>query len=307
MRTIGDTVEENLRAQVLSGDDLARSVQPVLRHLLGSDNRTLFGDEILARIRGMQAHLARQLLSACEIEGDGLAADDQHQQLALMHALSERTAILAHLHSLALEWQLAERLERHFAVDPVVSPLLQALISSPQPETQDLAMKLLAAQARWCQGQRRMQLSLAELPGELLYASLQSVHSICGEAATKAETSIRASFVEGASRIALTGRLVSDMGTAAQVALDLRHAGVSLFATALASASGQGRDALILSTHEGQATRLALVLRSAGLTAASVEHQLLLLHGEARLPDGFDRLGSDQAAAILASVHDARI
>jgi hypothetical protein len=305
LRTIGEPVEENLRVQVARGDDLARSVQPVLRHLLGNQNSTLFGDQIVARVRGIQTHLARRLLVACGTGADGGACDGP-LQLFLTQALSERSTILVHLHALALEWQLAERLEQDFAVDPVVPPLLQALISSPDAETQDLAMKLLAAQARWCQAQRRMQLAVAELPGELLHEALLVLRSVCGDAASKAETTIRAAYVESASRLGLAARLVTGMGSAAQVALDLRHGGSALFATALALGSGQSREAVILSTHEGQTTRLALELRAAGLPMAAVEHQLLLLHGEATLPAGFDRLGAEQAATILRDIHDAQ-
>ena len=306
VRTIGEPVEENLRTQVARGDDLARSVQPILRHLLGSENSTLFTDEILARIRGMQGHLARQLLAACGTGGDSGARADPVLQLALAQGFSDRSSILAHLHALALEWQLAMRMEQHFAVDPVVSPLLQALISSPDAETQDLAMKFLAAQARWCQSQRRMQVSVAELPAEVLHDALQVHRSVCIDVAGGAETVTRAAHVESASRLGLAARLVTKMGNAAQVALDLRHGGSALFATALALGSGQARDAVILSMHEGQATRLALELRSAGLSAAAVGQQLLLLHGESKLPEGFDRLGAEHAAAILTDAHNAQ-
>jgi hypothetical protein len=301
VRTIGQPVEDSVRAYVERGDDLARATQPILRHMLDSDAGALFGDEVLARIRGMQTHLARQMVGAGASDL-GLAHD---QELALVQALSDCAPLLAHFHAQALEWRLAERLEQQFSIDPVVPPLLQALISSPEPETQDLAMKLLAAQARWGQAQRRMQLPLAELPGELLHLALRALRSVCGETAAQAEAAIRASYDEASSRLGLAARLVTSMGHAAKVALDLRHGGSALFVTALSLGSGQPRDAVILSTHEGQATRLALELRAADLSIAAVEQQLVLLHGEVRLPAGFERLGPDHAGAILAEMHHA--
>lgn len=302
VRTIGEPVETILRAKVAHGDDLARAVQPILRHMLASQAGSLFGDEVLARIRGMQSDLVRQLLAAYS---DHVATDGDHE-VALSRVLTDDPQILGHLHALALEWQLAERLEREFSVDPVVPPLLQALISSPEADTQDLAMKLLAAQARWCQAQRRMQLSLTELPGEVLHAALLGLRSICGDAATTAERSIASKYNEGASRLGLATRLVISMGHAVKAALDLRHGGSALFVTALSLGAGQSRDAVILSTHEGQSTRLALALRSAGLSTAALEQQLVLLHGRVSLPVGFERLGPDHSSAILNDVDDAR-
>jgi len=42
-------------------------------------------------------------------------------------------------------------------------------------------------------------------------------------------------------------------------------------------------------------------LRAAGLKPADIERQFLAIHPEAMLPEGFDRLGTDMAASILAS------
>jgi hypothetical protein len=290
VRLSGETVEENLRAELARSAAGAGAVLPVLRHLLGSDNTALFGDEVLARVRGMLAHLAQQLVAGPQAE-------------TLSGLLAESPGLLAHLHALALEWQLAVRLEQHFAVDPVVPPLLQAMIASPEPQTQDLAMKLLAAQARWCQAQRRMQLALAELPGELLHEALTVMRRVM-PGSEGAEARIRDAFDESASRIGLTARLVASMGKAAGVALDLHHGGAALFASALAAGSGQSRDAVLLALHEAQPTRLAIALRAAGQSSAAIGQQLLLLQPEAVLPAGFDRLPIERAAALLAERAD---
>ncbi|MBB4857086.1 hypothetical protein HNO88_000383 [Novosphingobium chloroacetimidivorans] len=284
----GESVEENLRAKLARGDALAGTVQPILRHLLGSDHAAIFGDEILARVRGMAAHLAEQLL------GGSSAGRGE----ALARTLLDDPAVLAHLHALAVEWQLTERLEESAAIDPVVPPLLQALLASPDAGTKEAGMKVLAAQARWCQAQRRMQLPIAELPGELLQIALLAARTVTPDGAP-GEARIRAGYDEGASRLGLAARLVTSLGSAAVALLDLDHAGLGLFLTALAYGSKQPRDALSLCLHEGQATRLALSLRAAGLGAAATEQQLFRLHPNMAAPDGLARVSCEQAAALL--------
>jgi hypothetical protein len=56
----------------------------------------------------------------------------------------------------------------------------------------------------------------------------------------------------------------------------------------------------VLSFADRQFARLALALRAAGLKQQAVEEQFLYLHPEISLPDGFDRLRADRAAALLA-------
>ncbi|MFN5779780.1 MAG: hypothetical protein ACK44O_09970, partial [Novosphingobium sp.] len=95
--------------------------------------------------------------------------------------LVERAALLNHIHAQALEFQLGERLQARIALDPVLSPLLQALIASPDSTTAASAMALLAAQARYVQAQRRMQLPVGELPADLFHAILQTVRGLEAE------------------------------------------------------------------------------------------------------------------------------
>ena len=301
VRMNGESVEQHVRAELARGDATAATIQPVLRHMLGHDRTAILNDEIVARIRGMLSYLVQQLLASGGSAGNRRGVED-----SLAQALAENARVLAHLHASALEWQLAEWLEQHYAIDPVVPPLLQALIASPGPDTQDLAMKLLAAQARWGQTQRRMQLSLTELPGDLFHQALIAARSVAGDAFQDAEARLRAGYDEAATRLALAARLVLSMGNAASVALDVRHGGSALFATALALGSSQTREQAIFSAHEGQGIRLALGLRSAGLTPGMVEQQLLLLHGDAALPAGFERLNAERTAALLTETNDAR-
>ena len=118
--------------------------------------------------------------------------------------------------------------------------------------------------------------------------------------AEEAERQLREAYDEGAGRLGLLTRLVMAMGQKATRALAIDHAGLAIFSTALAMASGQERSLTVLSFADRQFARLALALRAAGLKQQAVEEQFLYLHPEISLPDGFDRLRADRAAALLA-------
>lgn len=304
-----DSVEALLRNELALGDASAGTVVPILRHLLANDDNSLFSDEIVARVRGMLRDIAAQLLGRlAAVQGNEEFAEHQSDDIAaLADVFIENPAFLAHLHALALEWQLTDRLHAKLGLDPVLSPLVQALIASKDAETAALAMKLLASQARFCQAQRRMKLPLTELPGDLLHGAILGMRALAGadpeadDRAASAEAMIRADFDEGTTRLGLISRLVMGMGGSAVSALSISHAGVAMFLSALAIGSGQDRDAVVLSTNETQAARFALALRSAGMKPAGVEEQFLALHPDSVLPDGFSRLNADRAAAILAA------
>lgn len=293
-----ETVESRLRGALDQGDAVLGTVAPVLRHLLASDDSGLFGDAILARVRGMIGDVARQLL--------GHVAGGTGDHTALTLALTDNPAFLQHVHALVLEWHLTELLQARLALDPVLSPLLQALIASSDETTAGLAMKFLAAQARFGQAQRRMRLALTELPGDLLHAALVALRAAAdgSEEAdarfTAAEAAIRADYDEARSRLGLLSRLVTGMGAGAVAALSLHHAGAAIFLTALAVSVRQDRDFATLATSETQRTRLALALCAAGLKPAAIEEQLLALDPDAELPEGIDRLTPDRAAALMA-------
>ena len=292
-------VDERLRADLAQGDAMLGSLGPILRHLLANDDNSLFSDEIVARVRGMLSHIAGQLLHA-QVEAESVApveADIELHRDAVIGELLASTGLLSHVHALALEWQLAERLQSRAGLDPVLSPLLQELIASGDAETASVAMRLLAAQARFAQSQRRMELPLFELPGDLLHAAIGAVGGLEGAA----KESLRAQFDEGQGRIGILSRLLIGMGDGAVAALSLGHAGVALFATAVSIRSGQGRDLAILSTNERQLARLVLCLRVAGLSPAAIAEQLLSLHPGIALPEGLDQLSAKEAAALLAA------
>lgn len=302
------SIESEMRDELIHADAMVGTIAPILRHLLANSEHSLFSDEILASMRGMMADVARQLLDAPYGDSDD-RAPGQHDQAAiqaLVDGFAVQQGFLAHTHALALEWQLTQRLQARLALDPVLSPLLQALIASTEPPVAASAMALMAAQARFSQTQRRMQLPLSELPGDLLHAALIALRGTAGddhemqERVTAAEQRIRAGYNEGRTRLGLISRLVTGMGGGAMAALSVTHAGVAIFLSALALASGQDRDLATLATNESQVARLALAMAAAGLKPHAIEEQFAALHPEVTLPEGFEQLGADRAAALLA-------
>ncbi|MCB2059381.1 MAG: hypothetical protein KDE21_02655 [Novosphingobium sp.] len=304
-----ESVESALREELAREDAVAGTIAPILGHLLASETNSLFSEEIVARVRGMLTNVAEQLLGQLAMAGGETERFEASQEdiSALTAAITANPAFLGHVHALAVEWQLAERLQSRLALDPVLSPLVQALIASSNATTADLAMKLLASQARFGRAQHRMQLPLRELPGDLLHSALVAMRTVVGtgaeedeRAAAAAEAAVRGAYDEAGSRLGLISRVVMDMGGAAVAALSVEHAGVAIFLSALAIGSGQDRDVAALSTHETQATRFALALRAAGLKPDTVKEQFLALHPDIAPPEGFERLDADRTAGLLA-------
>ncbi|MDZ4308587.1 hypothetical protein [Allopontixanthobacter sp.] len=297
-------VEALLREALEQGDAVLDTVAPVLAHLLTNNDDTLFSDAIVARVRGIMLHLAWQLLIA-QGESAGTADPDafarEHRD-ELAASFAEHSPLLTHCHALAVEWDLAVRLDQHSAIDPILSPLLQALVSSDDEGTAASAMTVLTSQARFIQHQRRMELPVHELPGELFHQVLAMWRNHMQDAAAaEAERQLRVAFDESSGRLGLLSRMVTGMGSGAIAALSIRHAGPALFLSALALASDQDRDLAALSTNDGQMARLALALRAAGMEPKAVEEQFFHLHPAVILPDVFGLLRSDRAAAILAA------
>ncbi len=301
-------VEALLREALEQGDAVLDTVAPILGHLLANDDDTLFSDAIVARVRGIVLHIAWQLLVK---QGESAGVEDpdafarEHRD-ALAASFAGYPALLTHCHALAVEWDLAVRLEQLGAIDPVLSPLLQALVSSDDEDTAASAMTVLASQARFIQHQRRMELPVHELPGELFHEVLVHWRNHMedfqmGSAVAAAERQLRVSFDESGGRLGLLSRLVSGIGSGVMAALSIHHAGAAAFISALALASDQDRDIAALSTTEGQMARLALTLRAAGMEAKAIEEQFFHIHPDVTLPDVFSLLRAERAAAILAA------
>lgn len=287
----GEAVEATLREELARGDALSGAVQPILRHLVAAEDMSIFSDEILARLRAMLRNLAQELVGADGAEVDYLA-----------RVLLDEPAVLSHAHALALEWQLAERLQTQCAVDPIVSPLVQDLIAVSEAETQALAMGFLAAQSRWCHAQRRMLMPLGELPAHVRAAASEASHRLTGKGWLDEGSSL--SQADTSSRVDLAERLVASLPGGQ--ALDVANAGVALFVTALALGSDQDHDNTVLSTTATQIARLALGLRSAGVEPAGVERQLLALHPAITPPSWIARVDAELAAAMLRGSHSPR-
>ena len=302
------SVERVLHDGLVRGDASIAAAGPVLRHLLAdSDGSALLSDETVARVRGMTYHLAEQLLfaQASAAEARDLAAYIRARQEALAQALFEDAALLSHAHGLSIEAQLMDHLQARVGVDPVLPPLVQDLAAANDGDTAALAMAVLAAQARFQQHQRRMELPLGELPGHILHPVLLVLRAQAGgddePAAEIAEGELRARYDERAGRLGLIARLVLGLGKETAPALRLAHAGLSIFATGLSLASRQDRSLVLLSFAERRRARLALSLRAAGLDPRAAVEQILSLAPDIAMPDGLETVPADRAAALLAT------
>lgn len=302
-RTETTTVEAILRDELARENRALSGVAPVISHMLENSGHALVSDAIVARVRGMLGSLAGQLLLAGMPSGRSDPLGDREID-ALADALAADPGLLDHLYALAMEGHLTERLEQRSSLDPVLSPLLQELIASDRAETAELAMTVLAAQSRFVQGQRRMALSLDDLPARLFSAVLDRFEAKVARedpaTAKRAIDALKDRYDESAGRISLLARLVKAIGGGAMAALELDHAGLALFASGLARLSKQDRDLAVLACHERQAARLALSLRATGLEADAIERQFLLLEPSEMLPRGIAELPASRAAELLA-------
>lgn len=298
-------VEALLKGELAREYRAVSAVVPVLRHLLASDAQSMLSDAVLARVRGMMSDCAAQLLAASE--GRDPAARIAHPGDPVVidrwtDALMQDEALLGFCHALALEAVLAERFQQRHAIDPVLSPLLQELIASPDPGVAALAMSTLAAQSRFLQTQRRMELPLGELPAELFFAVIARCQGLVADPAARSRIALlQQSYDEASSRLGLLARLVAAMRQGAFAALALDHAGIALCATTLAARHRQSHGEWVLACHEGQGIRFALALRAAEVALPVIERQFALVEPSARLPRAMAELSAERAVALLAA------
>ncbi|TMM49976.1 hypothetical protein [Qipengyuania marisflavi] len=299
------SAEASLRDALSRGDLVLGKIGPILGHLLSTPDHSLFSDEIVARVRGMLHDLAWQVLRAqAQAAGQsGREAFAERHGEALAEHLQASPALLAHCHALALEWQFASRMEAQYGLDPVLSPLIQQLIAAEDSAISSAAMAALAAQARFAQTQQRMELPLAELPGDLFHQTLLGWRNYNGpnqsDAMIRAEAKLRDGFDESGGRIALFARLVAGLGDDATEALVLDKAGAAIFFTSLAARSGQSREMAILSSNKRQLVRLALGLRAAGLDGVELEDVIMRIHPDAAPPQSVLAVTPSEAQQLL--------
>lgn len=295
-------IEAMLRAELARGDRALGGVAPVLSHMLASAGHALVNEDIIARLRGMLNDCARQLLEPSSVKRASSPAKPELVD-ALADELAANGPVLTHFYALAMEGHLTHRLEQRSSIDTVLSPLLQELVASDQPEVAEIAMAALAAQSRFIQAQRRMKMPVSELPAQLFHAVLKHLRSFDGverETVINVTSTLRSQYDEAATRLGLLTRLTGAMHKGAVAALELDHAGLALFVTALAALTRGPRDLAVLSCHEHQGARLALGLRAAGLDERAIERQFLLLEPAERLPQNLGDLAPERAAALLS-------
>lgn len=296
-------VETNLRENLARENRALGAVVPVLRHLLASEGQRLVSDAILARVRGMLSDLAAQLLALADGRDPALrivSYSDTDARDALAESLSADQALLTLCHAFAIESHLAERLHHQRGIDPVLNPLLQELIASDEPVIAELAMNMLAAQSRFIQSQRRMELPLTELPAELFHAILSDHARLQDDTLPESALArLLQNYDEAETRLGLLARLVSAMRRGAVAALALDHAGLALFASTLATLARQPRAHAVLACHEQQGARLALGLRAAGLGVEAIERQFLLVDPAARMPSDLADISPERARLLL--------
>lgn len=302
MRSNSDTIEAILRDRIARGEASSHAAVPILRHLVRTDGSDFaFSEETVARVRGMIGHLARQLLP------DEAAAPGHTQLIA---RLVDDGALLSHVHALALEGQLARRLQATLALDPVLPPLVQSLIDRSGGDVANSAMRLLAAQTRFDRQHRLMELPLSELPQNLFANALRTMRALAGsepEGDEHADATERRTFAiesDEGDRLHLISSILRHMGEQGATALELKHTGVAIFLSALAERSGQTREAVCLAASVGDEALLALMLRSAGVSISQVQEQLLALGRDIALPRGFEGMSVDRAAILLSDGSD---
>ena len=306
-----NALENVLRIELEQGDRVITAARPILRQLIANDDHSLFSDEVIARIRGMVRHSVRQMLHAV---ADAIAAGSsagteregfiENNAATLAAPLFDDAAFLAHAHTLVLEARLAERFHQRSGIDPVLSPLLQELAASSDEAQAGQAMRVLAAQARFVQHQRRMEWPLNELPGDLFHKAmlvLQTSPVASADILAAAQQKLRQHYDESNRRVAQITRLILSMEREAVRALEVDQAGLAIFLTAMAMSSEQDHELAVMSLCDNQFARLALSLRAAGLEQRDVEKQFVFLHPDIDLPPGFASLRPDSAARLLAS------
>ena len=232
----------------------------------------LIDDETVTRVRALAGDLAAQLV-----------AHDPLLAAAVRDMLVANRTILQHLHALAIETRRIAVLAARREIDPVLPPLVRRRLDATAvgDDAATATTGLLAAQTRLGQALRRMRLPLGELPGDLQHLAHAIADAVRVEH-QKADDHPHGSRHDGThSRLALLRRVLAGLGDDIAQALRIDDAGVPLFLSALALASGQARETVTLACAEDNPVRLALLLRAAGLTCAQAGAQLLAIRPEA--------------------------
>lgn len=308
--TAADHVEQALCDTLAQEGAMLASARPVLKHLLSGNGHLLLNEQIVARVNAMLRDISRQLLfaqaEAADISDRDAFADERQAGLAV--SLSSDADLLGHLHALAVEDSATTRIQQVNGNDPVLSPLLQELAGSEDEAVAGKSMSVVAAQARFVQQQTRMELPITELPGDQFHTILKIMREQAEgykKPAKYAAKFLRASYDEGEARLGRIIQLLMCLGDDLGDALDLDRAGVAIFSTALALASGQERSRVIMAFNHGQSASFALCLRASGMAEEELYSHFLTVHPDAELPTGFPEIHAEKAIALLADSHAA--
>ena len=279
----------------------------ILRQLLAKERDGLFSDAIVARCGAMIGSLARQLLQALarETGQSDIAGFVEPRAEALGQALSAQGDLLEHCHAAAVEAMLADKLYESAGIDPVTGPLLKSLLAAEDADIAGAAMHVLAAQARFMHTSRRMELSLHELPGEVFHRALGTFaahFSADGDGAVAVTTKLGSHYDEGAGRVPQLARLIMVLSDDKGATARLADAGLAIFATALGTEAGQGREQAILALGESDPWRLAVMMRAADMAPAAMAETLAILHPTAELDQQLAQLEPLVAASLLGGM-----
>lgn len=276
---------------LLAASDNQRITLPEqLQHRITLGDPVLFGDEVVARTRGLLLHITEQVAGArpgaSRAVPHELDARSAEQRDAILQAVFADPALLSYAHASALEYAVTCRLAEEADLDPALSPLLQDLASRTDQAVSKLATAVIATQSRFLTDMRRMQMPLRQMPGELLHTALAIGRTYSDNAllADAIDQAVQVSYDEGATRLGLLTILANLDNFPRQRGLRLEDAGVALFVLGLSSVPGMAyEDAVLLLTRQ-QMLRLALVLRGAGCSSRTVNHNLFLLHEQVAAP-----------------------
>ncbi len=286
-----NSAEADLREELARADIARESVPAILVHLLANGRNSLLNDEIIARVRGMVRHVTEQV-SAVSAEPTDTNATPQAEELDRLFAnLIQFSPLLEFCHATTLEGRLLKQLESSNAIDPVLSPLLQSCVASEEGDLAELAIAVLASQARFMQHYGRMELPLSELPDDVY----DGMVSHAGDW-VRSDVDVRG----GKCRLIMLAQLIDARNDHGKSGLSVAHAGASLFCSALAKMSGQSRTSAVLATDPEQTARLAIMLRASGLDAPAIGEQFGYLHGDLPTLESVETMRADRARKLLA-------
>jgi hypothetical protein len=271
------------RGMALAAADLRLAAcAAVLERQVALGTSRMLDDQTVIRVRALAGDLARQLVGT-----DSALVESALVESALVETVRELLAadraILTHLHALAIETRLATALAARRALDPVLPPLVRRRLDAGAvgDDVAALTTALLAAQTRLSEALRRMRLPLAELPGDLQHMALAIRDAARADQAVVDPQTRPVPQDETHGRLVLLRRVLAGLGDDMGLALRIDEAGVALFLSALALASGFPREVVTLACVEDDAIRLALLLRAAGLSRDEAAGQLLAIRPDA--------------------------